>query len=116
MFCIATGIYRYDEKRNTKYIICNSMSEIPRDVDVIYHTRIQVERFKENEDTSGLEEFIINKKVFDTFSKNTILLHPLPRNEEIATDVDDDPRALYFKQAHNGVYVRMALLLQAFDK
>jgi len=104
------------EKRNTKYVVCNSMADIPRDVDVIYHTRIQVERFKENEDTSGLEEFIINKKVFDTFSENTILLHPLPRNEEIATDVDDDPRALFFKQAHNGVYVRMALLLQAFDK
>lgn len=51
-----------------------------------------------------------DEKVLNRFSEQTILLHPLPRNAEIATDVDDDPRALYFKQAHNGMWVRMALL------
>ena len=56
------------------------------------------------------------QKVLDTFSKDTIILHPLPRVVEIATEVDDDPRACYFEQAHNGLFVRMALLLQVFDR
>ena len=64
----------------------------------------------------GKEEFIINREVLNTFSDDTILMHPLPRVGEITEDVDDDPRAYYFKQAHNGLYIRMALLLQVFDK
>jgi len=56
--------------------------------------------------------FILNKAVMEAFP-NAIILHPLPRNDEISTDLDDDPRALYFKQAHNGVYTRMAILYQA---
>lgn len=95
------------------YKKCASFDEIPQDVDVMYHTRIQSERF---EGDFGREEFIINKEVLDKFSKNTIVLHPLPRNEEISTDIDDDPRAMYFEQAHNGLYVRMALFVKAFEK
>lgn len=101
------------KERNIEYKKCTSFDELPKDLDVIYHTRIQAERF---EGDYGKEEFIINKKVLDTFSENTILMHPLPRVIEIATDVDDDPRAYYFKQAHNGLYVRMALLLQVLDR
>ena len=101
------------EKRNVKYIVCESFEDMPKDMDVLYHTRIQAERF---EGDFGKEEFIINKEVLDKFSKDTIVLHPLPRVGEIATDVDDDPRALYFKQAHNGIPIRMALLLQVFNK
>lgn len=99
--------------RNIKYKKCNSFDQLPNDLDVIYHTRIQAERF---EGDYGKEEFIINKKVLDTFSSGTILLHPLPRVIEIDTDVDDDPRACYFEQAHNGLYIRMALLLQVLDR
>ena len=58
----------------------------------------------------------INKEVLSNFSENTIVLHPLPRTGEIAEDIDDDPRALYFEQAGNGLYIRMGLLLQAFNK
>ncbi len=101
------------KERGIKYKKCTSFDEIPNDVDVMYHTRIQSERF---EGDFGREEFIINKKVLNRFSDNTIILHPLPRNEEISTDIDDDPRAFYFKQAHNGLYVRMALFVQAFEK
>ena len=101
------------KERNIEYKKCTSFDELPKDLDGIYHTRIQAERF---EGDYGKEEFIINKKVLDTFSENTILMHPLPRVIEIATDVDDDPRAYYFKQAHNGLYVRMALLLQVLDR
>ncbi len=95
------------KEHNMKYKKCNSFDDMPKDVDVLYHTRIQSERF---EGDFGKEEFIINKKVLDTFSKDTIVLHPLPRNEEISTDIDDDERAKYFKQAENGMWVRMALL------
>lgn len=100
------------KSKNVKYTVCSSFDDIPADIDVLYHTRTQYERF---EGERGREEFIIDKTILDKFSKDTILLHPLPRNEEIAPDVDDDPRALFFKQAHNGVQIRMALLLQALN-
>lgn len=101
------------KERGIEYKKCTSFDELPKDIDVMYHTRIQNERF---EGDFGKEEFIINKEVLSKFSENTIVLHPLPRNEEIATDIDDDPRAMYFKQAHNGLYVRMGLFVQAFEK
>lgn len=100
------------EERNVKYTVCNSFDDIPRDVDVMYHTRIQSERF---EGDFGKEEYIINKEVLDKFSNDTLVLHPLPRLEEISTDIDDDPRALYFEQASNGVPIRMSLFLKAFE-
>lgn len=96
--------------RGINYVECKSFDDLPKDIDVMYHSRIQSERF---EGDFGKEEFIINKNVLDNFSENTIVLHPLPRNEEINTDIDSDPRALYFKQAHNGLYVRMALFVMA---
>lgn len=99
-------------ERGIEYKKCNSFDDIPKDVDVLYHTRIQSERF---EGDFGREEFIINKESLSKFSDHTIVLHPLPRNEEISTDIDDDPRAMYFKQAHNGLYIRMGLFVQAFE-
>ncbi len=101
------------KEKGIEYKKCNSFDELPKDIDVIYHTRIQAERF---EGDFGKEEFIINKEVLDRFSEHTILMHPLPRVIEISTDVDDDPRACYFEQAHNGLYIRMALLLQVLDR
>ena len=100
-------------ERGITYKKCNSFDDIPKDVDVLYHTRIQAERF---EGDLGKEEFIINKEVLDKFSKDTIVLHPLPRVNEISTDIDDDERAMYFKQAHNGVPIRMSVLLKVFEK
>lgn len=101
------------KKKNIEYKKCDSFDDLPKDLDILYHTRIQAERF---EGDFGAEEFIINEKVLNTFSKDTILLHPLPRVNEISSDVDDDPRACYFEQAHNGLFIRMALLLQVFNK
>lgn len=101
------------EKTGNKFIKCNSFADIPKDVDVMYHTRIQAERSDEN---LGKEEFVINKKVLNEFSENTIVMHPLPRVNEIDEDVDDDERAVYFEQAHNGMWVRMALLLKVLKK
>lgn len=101
------------ENSGNKYIKCNSFSDIPKDVDVMYHTRIQVERSDED---LGIEEFVIDKNVLNQFSENTIVMHPLPRVNEIDVDIDDDERAVYFEQAHNGMWVRMALLLKVFEE
>ena len=99
--------------KGIKYTICNSFDDLPRDIDVLYHTRTHSERF---EGDFGKEEYIIDKKVLDTFSDKAMVLHPLPRNEEISTDIDDDPRAMYFEQAENGMYIRMALLKEILGK
>lgn len=101
------------ENSGNKFVKCNSFSDIPKDVDVMYHTRIQAERSDED---LGIEEFVINKNVLDQFSKETIVMHPLPRVNEIDIDIDNDERAVYFEQAHNGMWVRMALLLKVFEK
>lgn len=98
--------------RGIAYKKCNNFNDIPTEVDVMYHTRIQSERFEED---FGREEFIINQEILNKFSDHTIVLHPLPRNEEISEDIDNDPRAMYFTQAVNGLYVRMGLFVQAFE-
>lgn len=91
-----------------QFIACNSLSDVPSEVDVLYQTRIQRERMSAEE--GKVEETIIDQAVLDRFGTHTILLHPLPRNQEIAPEVDNDPRARYFEQAKNGMWVRMALL------
>ncbi|MFN8591626.1 MAG: aspartate carbamoyltransferase [Thermomicrobiales bacterium] len=81
------------------------------EVDVVYQTRIQKERFataQEYEAARGL--YVIDANAMRRLNPGGILLHPLPRVDEISVDVDADPRAAYFRQAHNGVFVRMALL------
>lgn len=75
---------------------------------MLYQTRVQSERFKNT--AVQYSPLIINKEKLDLFSMDTILMHPLPRNEEIHTNVDNDPRAIYFEQSRNGLYIRMALL------
>lgn len=97
---------------NIKYTECTSFDELPKDIDVLYHTRIQQERF---EGDLGKEEFIINKSVLNKFSQKTFVMHPLPRLNEISEDIDNDSRAVYFEQAHNGVPVRMAMYLSVLD-
>ncbi len=85
--------------------------------DVIYQTRIQKERFKnETEYVKFKGLYIIDKKSLKQLKKTSIIMHPLPRINEITADVDKDPRALYFEQVQNGLYVRMAVLLYLFDK
>jgi len=98
----------YLAARGVRYIPCRSLREIPPEVDVLYHTRTQTERFA-NTDLQ-IEEFVIDKKALDYFSPRTILMHPLPRRHEIAPDVDGDKRAVFFAQSHYGMYVRMSLL------
>lgn len=100
------------EDNGNKYFKCTSFSDIPEDIDVMYHTRIQAER---SEEDLGKEEYVIDKNVLNQFSQNTLVMHPLPRVDEISSDIDDDKRAIYYEQAHNGMWVRMALLLKVFE-
>lgn len=113
VFKLPNEYIEYLKSKGINYKKCSSFEDIPKDVDVLYHTRIQSERF---EGDLGKEEFIINKEVLNKFSKDTIILHPLPRLNEISTDVDNDERSMYFKQAHNGVPVRMSALLTVFKE
>lgn len=85
-------------------------------LDILYMTRVQKERFFNEEDYIRLKDFyILNKKKMKLAPSDMLVLHPLPRVNEISVDVDDDPRAVYFKQAQYGVYVRMALILTLLD-
>ncbi len=81
-------------------------------LDILYMTRVQKERFfSEDEYLRMKDYYILNKEKLDFAKSDMYVLHPLPRNNEIAADVDDDPRAKYFEQVHNAVFVRQAVIL-----
>lgn len=88
------------------------LKAVAADVDVLYQTRIQKERFQDRpEDYEKAKgKYIIDEEVMNLLPKDGVVMHPLPRVDEIDPRVDDDPRAAYFRQARNGLYVRMALL------
>jgi aspartate carbamoyltransferase catalytic subunit len=101
----------YFNKHNISFEENSNLLEVASKVDVIYQTRIQRERFvsaEEYEKTKGI--YIMDKEVMSVLPQSSIVMHPLPRVDEIKYEVDKDPRAAYFRQAHNGLYVRMALL------
>lgn len=98
---------------NNKYIAIQTLDDLPKDIDVIYQTRNQVERFHDKQVVSP--EFLINNQFLNSFQENMILMHPLPRNIEISIDCDQNPKSVYFEQAHNGIPIRMALLAQVFS-
>ena len=85
-------------------------------LDLLYMTRVQRERFFNEEDYVRLKDFyILNKEKMALAKDDMLVLHPLPRVNEISVEVDDDSRAVYFKQAQYGVYVRMALILTLLE-
>lgn len=82
------------------------------ELDILYMTRVQKERFFNEEDYVRLKNsYILTSDKMALAKEHMAVLHPLPRVNEIALSVDNDPRAAYFEQAHNGVYVRMALIM-----
>ena len=86
------------------------------ELDVLYMTRVQRERFFNEEDYVRLKDFyVLTKDKMELAKEDMLVLHPLPRVNEISVEVDDDPRACYFKQAQYGVYVRMALILTLLE-
>ena len=95
-----------------EYKEVRTMDEVLPELDVLYMTRVQRERFFNEEDYIRLKDsYILDSEKMKLAPQQMIVLHPLPRVNEIAVEVDDDPRAKYFVQAQNGVYVRMALIL-----
>ncbi|NLZ49215.1 MAG: aspartate carbamoyltransferase [Clostridiales bacterium] len=101
------------EKNNIEYIETNTMEDVIGELDVLYMTRVQRERFFNEEDYIRLKDsYILDGDKMKLASENMIVMHPLPRVNEIAYEVDNDPRAHYFKQAKFGMYVRMALIIK----
>ena len=101
------------EKNNTQYIETNDIEEFMEELDVLYMTRVQKERFFNEEDYVRLKDYyILNNKKLEKAKSNLCIMHPLPRVNEISTEVDNDPRACYFDQALYGKYIRMALIMK----
>jgi len=92
------------------------MEPVMKDLDVLYMTRVQRERFFNEADYMRLKDsYILTRDMLNLAKKDTIVMHPLPRVNEIPVDVDDDPRAKYFVQALNGKFIRMALILKLLE-
>ncbi len=101
------------QKHNMEYVQTTSLEECMPELDVLYMTRVQQERFFNEEDYLRLKDsYILNMKKLETAKKDLCIMHPLPRVNEISVEVDNDPRACYFKQVLNGKYMRMALILK----
>lgn len=104
------------EKNNIEYYETNDIEEYMDKLDVLYMTRVQKERFFNEDDYIRLKDYyILNKEKLETAKEDLCIMHPLPRVNEIATDVDEDKRACYFKQAEYGKYIRMALILKLLE-
>ena len=101
------------EKNNMKWTETNDIEEYMDKLDILYMTRVQKERFFNEEDYIRLKDYyILNKEKLEKAKKDLCIMHPLPRVNEISVDVDDDPRAAYFRQVENGKHIRMALILK----
>jgi aspartate carbamoyltransferase catalytic subunit len=106
-------ILGYLDEHDVSYELESEIDPVIREVDVIYQTRIRPERVA---DARSLRRYAIDSTVLQRMKPDAMILHPLPRTVELDKNVDNDPRALYFRQAVNGLYVRMALLTMLLDK
>ncbi|XP_022158871.1 aspartate carbamoyltransferase, chloroplastic isoform X1 [Momordica charantia] len=102
----------YLTSQGVKWEECDNLMEVASECDVVYQTRIQQERFGERIDLyeQARGKYIVDTNVLKVMQKKAVVMHPLPRLDEITVDVDTDPRAAYFRQAKNGLYIRMALV------
>ncbi len=106
-------ILDYLADNDVQYELESDIDRVIGEVDVVYQTRIRPERIA---DARRLKQYAIDSTVLPKMKKDAMILHPLPRTVELDKTVDDDPRAMYFKQATNGLYVRMALLTMVLEK
>ena len=106
----------YIKEKNIPYVQTNSLDEVIGDLDILYMTRVQKERFFNEEDYLRLKDsYILTADKMKNASDSMIVMHPLPRVNEISTDIDSDERACYFKQTKYGKYIRMALILKLLE-
>ena len=104
------------EPNGIEYVECTSLEEAMPELDILYMTRVQRERFFNEADYIRLKDtYILTPEKLRTAKSDMCILHPLPRVNELSVAVDDDPRACYFKQALNGKYMRMALILKLLE-
>ena len=104
------------KKNNVEFQEVERLEDALPELDILYMTRVQKERFFNEEDYVRMKDFyILDKQKLELAKDDMYILHPLPRVNEIATEVDSDPRAAYFKQVQYGVYVRMALILTLLE-
>lgn len=104
------------DKNNIEYVETRSLEDAMPDLDILYMTRVQRERFFNEDDYIRLKNtYILNKEKLNKAKADLAILHPLPRVNEISVEIDDDPRACYFRQALNGKYIRMALILKLLE-
>ena len=104
---------QYVKSKNIPYTQSTSLEEVMPDLDILYMTRVQKERFFNEEDYLRLKDsYILTPEKLENAKEDLRILHPLPRVNEISVAVDNDPRACYFKQAQNGRYIRMALIMK----
>ncbi|PPD79312.1 hypothetical protein GOBAR_DD23753 [Gossypium barbadense] len=105
-------IKKYLTRRGVEWEESGDLMEVASKCDVVYQTRIQRERFGERIDLyeEARGKYIVDENVLKVMQSHAVVMHPLPRLDEITVDVDADPRAAYFRQAKNGLYIRMALL------
>lgn len=104
-------------EKNIPYEEVIRLENVMPSLDILYMTRVQKERFFNEEDYVRLKDFyILDKTKMEYARPDMLILHPLPRVNEISVEIDDDPRAAYFKQVQYGVYVRMALILTLLGK
>ncbi len=103
-------------KNNLDFIETGSLEDSLKDLDILYMTRVQRERFFNEEDYVRLKDtYILDSKKLEVAKKDLAILHPLPRVNEISVEVDSDPRAKYFEQVRYGKYIRMALILKLLE-
>ena len=101
------------DKKNIEYIETRSLEDNIDKLDILYMTRVQKERFLNEEEYVRLKDvYILDKQKLEKAKKDLCIMHPLPRVNEISTEIDDDPRACYFRQAEYGKYMRMAIILK----
>ena len=109
--------YNTLEKHQIPYEVTTSLEDALPNLDVLYMTRIQQERFDDLDEYNRLKDsYVLNTEKMKLAKKDMCVLHPLPRVNEISVAVDDDPRAAYFRQALNGKYMRMALILKLLEE
>jgi len=113
---IGEDIKLHLKKNGTSFEETSDMYGVLSQADVVYWTRLQLERHSGKSLTMGQEHFILDAKALDVMPKDAIIMHPLPRIAEIPVSTDQDPRAKYFRQAGNGLYVRMAMLDRIMKK
>ena len=105
------------DRKNIEYTETENLEESIGNLDVLYMTRVQKERFLNEEEYVRLKDvYILDKQKIEKAKKDLCIMHPLPRVNEISTEIDDDPRACYFRQAEYGKYMRMAIILKLLNE